>query len=305
MITTEHNIKDKNLEEVNHYKDYAFPVEVFTVTRESIVPHGRGFLDLHWHNELQFSYVLVGSMTMQVNGIKYEIKAGSAIFINRNILHITTELSDDGRYVSLNFPDKLLGFFTGSRMEQNAVIPFTSNYAMPAVFLDKEVEWQASVIDRLLSIIDMCHEMEKNRDNYSEYRISLGIVNMWYDLISHVDLVNNGSKWGYLHKQERIRAMLSYIHNHYMEPIRLKDIANAASVSEGECCRCFKEMICQSTSQYLITYRIMQAMEMLRKTEDSITSIAEKCGFNDSSHFTHCFRSKTGMTPKEYRNKNN
>ena len=43
-----------------------------------------------------------------------------------------------------------------------------------------------------------------------------------------------------IRKQERIQAMLSYIHNQYMHPMCLADIVQAGNVSVGECCRGFK-----------------------------------------------------------------
>ena len=85
--------------------------------------------------------------------------------------------------------------------------------------------------------------------------------------------------------------MLSFIHDNYMNPIRLREIAAAASVSEGECCRCFRDMIRKSPNQYLVAYRISRG-----------TEIAQETGFNDASHFIQYFKRQTGMTPKEYRN---
>lgn len=66
----------------------------------------------------------------------------------------------------------------------------------------------------------------------------------------------------FLRKQERMRIMLTYIHENYMNHILLQDIANQANVSVGECCRCFKGMIIQSPNQYLMQYRISRAMEL-------------------------------------------
>ena len=40
-------MKKKTLHEINRYEDAAFPVEMYTVTKESIFPKGRGYMDLH------------------------------------------------------------------------------------------------------------------------------------------------------------------------------------------------------------------------------------------------------------------
>lgn len=55
--------------------------------------------------------------------------------------------------------------------------------------------------------------------------------------------------------------------------------------------------------QYVISYRLKRAMELLKNTDRPIAYIAEECGFTDASYFTKIFRKETGSTPKEYRNK--
>ncbi len=84
--------------------------------------------------------------TMQVDGKIHILKEGDAIFINRNLLHITSDLPETGRYISINFPDKLLGFFAGSRMERNYVIPFTNHYCFPAIVFQEGVKWQKRIM---------------------------------------------------------------------------------------------------------------------------------------------------------------
>ena len=84
-------LTDKQLHEINQYSDTAFPVGLYVVTKDRIIPKGRGHLDLHWHEELQFTLVTNGSVTMQVSGEIYKLQEGEAIFINRNLLHITPD----------------------------------------------------------------------------------------------------------------------------------------------------------------------------------------------------------------------
>ena len=129
------SIEKDNLYEVNRYADTAFPVGAYTVTREGIMPEGRGYKDLHWHEELQFTYVANGELRIRIDGKDYLVKEKEAVFINRNLLHITTDMTEAGKYISLNFPDKILGFFPGSRMEQDYVFPYTRGYMLPAVVL--------------------------------------------------------------------------------------------------------------------------------------------------------------------------
>lgn len=295
---------EKQLHEINQYQDAAFPVGMFLVTKDRIIPEGRGYRDLHWHAELQIDLVISGTMKIQVNGTEYTLQKGEGIFINRNILHITTGMTTDAEYVSFNFPEQILGFFHGSRMEQEDVLPFTSRYAFSAVALKPEVEWQSVILEQLGTLRTLfLEEIWEGKKGHAKYLASLLIAGVWYQLITHVEDELSAPSKGGLRKQERIQTMLSFIHENYMNPIKLKEIADSASVSEGECCRCFQEMVRKSPNQYLIGYRIARAMELLDRTERSVTEIAEETGFSDSSHFIQYFRRQTGITPKEYRNK--
>ena len=51
----------------------------YTVTREGILPDGRGYQDLHWHEELQLTRVECGDLDIRVDGIDYTLHQGEAI----------------------------------------------------------------------------------------------------------------------------------------------------------------------------------------------------------------------------------
>ena len=290
--------KETELQEFNRYSDNAFPIGMYTVTIDGIEPEGRGYLDLHWHEELQYTMMLSGSCTMQVNGEDYLIGEGQAIFINRNLLHVTKELSPDGKYFSINFPDKLLGYFVGSRMELDYVRPYTSNLLFPVMVFDKSTEWHGRILENLMKLRDLLLKKE----GMYQYRAAMLLTEVWYEEISHVGAIRQPSA-AYIRRQDRMQKMLTFIHEHYAEDIFVEDIAASAGISGTECARCFRETIHESPNKYLIKYRISRAVEILSSTDMQVTEVAFECGFNDTSHFIDCFRKRIGKTPFEYRNK--
>ena len=290
--------KERNLHEINQYMDDAFPVGIYTVTREGILPEGRGYQDLHWHEELQFTYVVSGRLQMRVDGKEYVVNENEAIFINRNLLHITTDLSEDGKYISLNFTDRILGFFSGSRMEQDMVFPYTKGYRFPAAVLKAEEMWQKEVLEILKKILEILKADEKEED--FQYHVAILITSLWYEMLHNMKDKLVVPKKSYVRKQERIQKMLGYLHENYMQDVKLDDIAHAANVSVGECCRCFREMVGVTPNRYLAEYRIERSRELLSEATLSVTEVAYAVGFNDSSYFIQFFRKCTGMTPGEY-----
>ena len=282
--------------ETNRYEDPDFPVGLFIVTREGIRPEGRGHMDLHWHEELQLTLVTHGSVDIQVQDRAVRLHAGQGIFINKNRLHITRDLTEDGRYVSVNFPEKLLGFYPGSRMEQEDVRPYTGNVLFSSLVFTGEEEWHSRVTGGIRRLSEWLEE----RPVRFQYRTAVELAGIWHEIIDHVPDLPAMSP-SQVRKQERMRQMLNFIHENYSGNVLLKDIAGAAGVSEGECGRCFRETILESPVQYLIRYRIDQAKELLTLSERSVTEIGLDCGFSDASQFIRHFRKRTGMTPSEYR----
>lgn len=286
-----------SLREINQYDDETFPVALFTVDKEKIIPRGCGYLNLHWHEELQLTMVTRGSLRLQVNGAEYFLETGQGIFINRNLLHGSMELTDGGQYISINFPDRLLGFFPGSCMERRWVLPYAGNYAFPVQLFSGGADWEQKILEQIGAAAGLLRPMEQG----AEYRIAMMLTEIWYQMISHVEGQIPFPTEGDVRRQERILRMLLFVQNHYGENLRLDEIAASADVSETECCRSFQKIVRMTPTQYLNNYRVSKAMEMLRTTERNVTEIAFAVGFNDANYFIRCFKKNTGMTPNRYR----
>ncbi|MDO4943321.1 MAG: AraC family transcriptional regulator [Lachnospiraceae bacterium] len=288
------------LHETNKYDDSMFPYEMYCVNKSGMTPPGRGYMDLHWHEELQFTLVTKGTIQMQVNGYDYQLAANEAIFINSGFLHMTTDISEEGEYVSFNFQAKLLSFFTGSRMEQDLVLPYTTNLALPVTVFRQDVEWQKRVIDILWELKDAI----RDPDLFGrEYFLSVKTVEVWYILVKELSKTAIELSDSFLCKQRRMQTMLTFIHANYSEKITVMHIAVSANISVGECHRCFKNHLHMTPKDYLCSYRLNKGLELLRNTELSITEIANMTGYNSASHFISSFKSKYSKTPAKYRSK--
>lgn len=281
------------------YCDKAFPVSMHTITKNDIFPKGRGFHDIHWHDEIQFTYVSKGSLKVQVEGKEYHLEEGEAIFVNGGLIHVTTDMSEDGEYVGFMFPEKILGFFAGSRMEQNYVLPYLNNYVLPALLIRKGTEEDEHILSRLTEL----KEVFGNVGGAAfEYEVSVKLVDIWLQIIKNIEGSVRKVSVSYIRRQERMKKMMQFIIDHYMDAITLNEIAEVANVSVEECRRCFRDTIKETPVHFLLSYRVIMGMELLRNTDLAVTDIAFRVGFNDTSHFIQTFKKKTGMTPKDYRN---
>ncbi|WP_405173212.1 helix-turn-helix domain-containing protein [Paenibacillus sp. FSL H8-0260] len=287
----------KQLHEAIQFPDDAFPYIMYTHTNYESIPNGRGVNDLHWHQELQITLVTKGKLTIQVNGINYDLEAGQAIFINKSVLHIVTYLNQEGEYVSFNFPEKLLAFYSDSAMEKKYVLPYTNSFLL-SLEIKGDKDWHNQILQILW---DMKKEFESKKKWGWEYEVSIKTVQLWLILISNFSLSSEeSSKYNRL-QQERLQLMLSFIHKNYSNNLTLKEIADTAHLSVSECTRGFKKSIHMTPYFYLIKYRINKSCDLLIATDYTITEIAQRVGFNNANHFIQSFKKHLNITPKEFR----
>lgn len=83
-------------------------------------------------------------------------------------------------------------------------------------------------------------------------------------------------------------------------PLRLRDLAELAGLSEFHFQRMFCESFGLSPHAYMTHRRIDRAKALLRSGVP-IAEIAVACGFSSQSHLTRVFRASTGATPADYR----
>jgi len=85
----------------------------------------------------------------------------------------------------------------------------------------------------------------------------------------------------------------------------LDDVAKITNFSVFHFSRFFKETTGITFCQYVNQYRIAKSVEYLLNTEDTITEIVFKSGFNNAKTFNRVFRQIKGCSPTDYKGKLN
>jgi YesN/AraC family two-component response regulator len=98
-----------------------------------------------------------------------------------------------------------------------------------------------------------------------------------------------------------VKRGIAYLHQNYTRQISRWELAQEVGASEDYLSRVFNRELGLSPWEYLNRYRIYQAKDLLRRTNDSINSIAQQVGFHDQKYFSRVFRNLTGSGPKEFR----
>lgn len=100
---------------------------------------------------------------------------------------------------------------------------------------------------------------------------------------------------------ELVRLALSYIHNHYAEPISVDSISAGVGVGRRSLERKMAEHLGKTVLEELQQARIESAQQLLDETDESIKAVALKVGFSSARRFSDVFHRIIGATPMEYR----
>jgi AraC-like DNA-binding protein len=93
---------------------------------------------------------------------------------------------------------------------------------------------------------------------------------------------------------------VTFIQEHYAEPIQLGSAADAAQVSSAYMSRLFSEHLKTSFSDYLTDLRIEKSEKLLLESGLSIKEIAFAVGYQDPNYFSRIFRKARGTAPSAY-----
>jgi two-component system response regulator YesN len=105
-------------------------------------------------------------------------------------------------------------------------------------------------------------------------------------------------------KVTQIRPAINYVDANYNKPITLADVAKASHLSVSRLAHLFKEQMGVTIIDYLTNVRIERAKQLLLATDQNCTEICFEVGYNNQSYFTRTFKGLVGMTPRQFKVRN-
>ncbi|RDU94699.1 helix-turn-helix domain-containing protein [Trinickia dinghuensis] len=103
------------------------------------------------------------------------------------------------------------------------------------------------------------------------------------------------------YEPERLNRALSVIDARFAERLTLRELADAATLSERTLNRYFVQHLGESVGKYLNRVRIGHACRMLAGTSWPISVIAARSGFPNAANFNRQFRAMKQTAPAAYR----
>lgn len=232
----------------------------------------------HWKwnrniNNASLYYIADGSLQFDLHDESFTVNKSDVVFLKRSDKATISNITDNYSslyYIAFNYDEE----FTP---ELSSVI--------------KESSYRPLFNDILDSY--------RSGAPYSSLRVKYLLEKLIYSLL--IETLH--SKKDYI-LTSRINAAAEYININYYKNISIDKLCSITGYSPAHLRRLFSKTFGTSPQNYIIEKRIEAAKEMLLDVpEKTVDEIADLLGMGSSSYFCKLFKTKTGLSPLNYRDK--
>ncbi len=258
-------------------------VEVYWIARYDY--HPAWAFRLHAHDFFQLILIVDGAGTARLNRQKVKVQANSVLFMPPYVPH-SLEADDAGtlRTFDVKF-DVLSEELKQSLMEIS--YPFDDSLGHLRHILE-QLHQEAVLANSWYR--ELCNAL------MLQVLVSISRQNAIQDLSASVSAPELTPR------DEGLREVLSYIHDHFGESeLTLEGVSRLVGYSTSYLAKKFSGAVGLSLHRYIMRYRIYKAKELLRYSDEPIKEIAADTGFKTVHHFTRVFSEIEGMPPAKWR----
>jgi AraC-like DNA-binding protein/quercetin dioxygenase-like cupin family protein len=255
-------------------------------------------LYLHWHSEIEFLLIMHGETIFCIEEQEYYMKAGDAIFVPPNLLHMAKSINGNAcEFNAIVFSQSYLTDFYQNPHYTKYMLPI-KNYSLRCPLqMTSDISWHKDIINS----IDRIYHLTQDNPEQSELQVHGMLLMVWQWIYNnHLSKIEVSIRLSRLALQ--LENAINEIHNSYNDMITLSKLASLSNLSEGQFCRLFKQLTDVTPFSYINRYRVIKSCEYLSNTSKKVAEIATLCGFNNISYYNREFNKYIKVTPSEYRN---
>lgn len=155
-------------------------------------------------------------------------------------------------------------------------------------------------------IREIKNRLESLFTNKNEFYSVIELINILYELSLDKDsrILCNRTFTNDIDSSEsrRIQKVIDYLDSNFQKDISLTDVAKHVGMTDVSFSRFMKKRTGKNFIEYLNDLRLGFASHLLVNTNEYVSEIAFKCGFDNLSNFNRIFKKRKGITPSEFRN---
>ena len=239
----------------------------------------KSYCSPHYHDFYEIDIVLDGEGISECNGEEFPIKKGMITFVSPEDLH---SYRMEGTMHEINIQ------FTYDAVD-TPLISFLNNVKNNVIYVDDVVLYS---IYSLFCLLHTSDDITTSKE-YSS-RLLECIILSFKDKFK-TDTVRESKPSSVL------QNAIVYIHSHFKEDPRMRDVAKYLYLNENYFSQMFKENMGVSYKEYVRRLKLEHAKKLLIYTDLPVTKIAYDSGYNSQSHFNRDFKSYYGIPPLEMR----
>ncbi len=252
----------------------------------------------HHHNDYEMIYVLDGRINFTIGNKTYIAKKNNLIFINNIESH---------EYKVLNYPYKryvimMKPHFIHSTVNDSLLTSIL--YHRPKDY-NHLISLEPGTEESILSVISlMLKEFEEKKPLWETslkflfYHLLIRLYRLSKNYFPLSKYENSDD-----HRYKTIIEIQKYIESNHNKDLSLTFLSEQFHIDKYYMCHLFKKVTGYTIKSYIILHRISRAKELLCHTDNNVTDVSFKAGFNDVNHFIRTFKKHVGTTPYQYKKK--
>lgn len=287
------------LEYENYQEKKSHGSELFPyITYPCSIPLDFSCVPAHWHDEMEIIYVKKGKGLITIDLQQYFVSEENILFIIPGQVHSIDQFdAETMEYENIIFRlDMLIAKKTDTCTSDYFVPLLNGSISFPSLISPKMPYYQ-----KIASCIDDADEICKTCPPAYQLVIKGQLFLMFHTLFTNC--CERDSKQKNQKSLEKMKLIIKYIENNYMEKITIKTIAYELGLSQSHFMKFFKNTMGTTFIDYLNDYRLTMASRLLISSESSILDIAAEVGFDNLSYFNRLFKKRFLVTPREHRKK--
>ena len=302
---------------ISDYKEKASHGDVLMPMQRyrCIVPFSYQDLSLHWHDEVEFTWIEDGSIDYDINFETFRVQKDDLLLISPHTLHSAHALKEEEMISeSLVFHLDMLGYQTPDACTIKYISPLLKGKYrfIPVIragapgheeLLQCFREMLTGVEDKNHSPL-LCREVtpgENRKREGNELYMKELLFRFFRLLYQNGYVVKNENSATDSELERKLKTVLTYIREHYTEAMTIEDLAEVCHFSQAHFMSFFKKFAGMTCVEYINHYRLSRVAASLAQSDQPVMEAALENGFHNISYFNKLFRKEFGVTPKQYR----
>jgi AraC-like DNA-binding protein len=244
----------------------------------------------HLHEDIEVILVLDGQVTTRTQQEEYALASNSSVLFNSNQLHEFHASKEGALILCLQMSPKFCAHY----------YPAISHLHFDSHHIDQHLpEDQQAYVKALM--VETAYQYYAKKPGYEFSCLSL-LNQLFWIFLNKVPnhMLSEEEQKANIQKTERLRRILNYVDENYMNKVLLTEIARRENLSMAYLSHFIKDNLNQTFQEYLSNLRFSHARELVADNHMKFIDICMECGFSDYRYLYKAFLKNYGCTPKEY-----